>query len=66
LGIKKGGILVISDYKAPDTHVPAPTADKIVSVDTLKNDLLEAGYVDIEIDDSTLEYQYVVTANVPK
>jgi len=66
LGIKKGGILVISDYKAPDSHVPAPTADKIVSLIDLEADLKKAGYVDIQIDDTTLEYQYVVTASIPK
>lgn len=66
LGIKKGGVLVISDYKAPDSHVPAPSADKIVSLTSLENDLKKAGYIDIQIDDTTLEYQYVVTASVPK
>lgn len=64
-GITKGGLLVISDYKAPDEHVPTPSTDKIVSVVKLNQDLLEAGYVNIVVDDSTLQYQYVVTANTP-
>ena len=65
-GIAKGGLLVISDYKTTDVHVPAPSAEKIVSVLKLKQDLEEAGYVNITVDDTTLQYQYVVTAEVPK
>lgn len=64
-GITKGGTLVISDFKAPDIHVPTPSLDRIVSVNRLKEDLLNAGYIDIRIDDTTLQYQYVVTAKVP-
>lgn len=64
-GIVKGGTLVISDFKAPDIHVPTPSQENIVSVESLKRDLLKAGYVDIRIDDTTLQYQYVVTAKVP-
>jgi SAM-dependent methyltransferase len=65
-GIAKGGLLVISDYKAPDVHVPTPSAEKIVSIAKLRQDLEEAGYVNITVDDTTLQYQYVVTAEVPE
>ncbi len=64
-GIVKGGTLVISDFKAPDIHVPTPSQENIVSVKSLEKDLLDAGYIDISIDDTTLQYQYVVTAKVP-
>jgi len=64
-GIAKGGTLVISDFKAPDIHVPTPSLENIVSVKKLQKDLLDAGYIDINIDDTTLQYQYVVTAKVP-
>ncbi len=66
LGIVKGGLLVISDYKAPAMNVPSPSEEKIVSVVKLKQDLLKAGYVNITVDDTTLQYQYVVTAEVPE
>ncbi len=65
-GLVKGGKLVIADYKGPDDHVPAPSDDKIVSLEKLIHDLESAGYVNIEIDNTTLKYQYVVTANTPK
>ena len=66
LGIVKGGLLVISDYKAPAMNVPSPSAEKIVSVVKLEQDLLNAGYENIIVDDTTLQYQYVVTALVPE
>jgi SAM-dependent methyltransferase len=66
LGIAKGGLLVISDYKAPTLNVPSPSVEKIVSVVKLQQDLSDAGYVNISVDDTTLQYQYVVTAEVPE
>jgi 2-polyprenyl-3-methyl-5-hydroxy-6-metoxy-1,4-benzoquinol methylase len=65
-GITKGGLLVISDYKAPAANVPTPSVEKIVSIEKLEKDLLDAGYINISLDDTTLQYQYVVTAEVPE
>ena len=61
-GIAKGGKIVIVDYKSGSADVPAPTDGKIVDLLTLEKDLEMAGYSDIIIDDTSLKYQYVVTA----
>lgn len=61
-GIKKGGALVIVDFKGRTFDVPAPPMDKIVPIAELVQSLEESGYTNIEVDASTLKYQYVVTA----
>lgn len=61
--IMSGGKLVIVDYKQKDMDIPA-VIEKIVGVSELSILLEEAGYTNITIDDETLKYQYVVTADV--
>lgn len=61
-GIAKGGKIVIVDYKYGSVDVPEPTNDIIVDLLELEKDLEMAGYSDIVIDNTSLKYQYIVTA----
>lgn len=58
-----GGKLVIVDYKQKEISIPA-VIERIISPSELSILLEEAGYTNISIDDETLKYQYVVTADV--
>ena len=60
-GIANGGRLVIIDFKKRTTTIGPNTADRI-AIGELEIILKKAGYTNIEFDDRTLEYQYIVTA----
>jgi len=64
-GTKPGGKVVIVDYKNRDLNIPAPPMSERVAIGVLQEALRDAGYVDIAVDDSSLDYQYIVTATVP-
>ena len=57
--------LVIIDFKDIDLPV-GPTTSIKLSAEQVMNELKEAGYSNITIDNSLLEYQYVVTAENTK
>jgi SAM-dependent methyltransferase len=60
-GIKPGGILVIVDYKTG--NIPVGPADGFkVKVREVTRMLKRAGFKKTEVDEESLEYQYIVTA----
>jgi len=61
---KAGGKIVVVDYKTRDTEIPAPPADKLLPMSELILALESAGYNNINSDANSLEYQYVVWADV--
>ncbi len=62
-GIAKDGKLVIIDFKKKITPGGPPLPIHFrTSVGKVEQDLLEAGYVNIESDDQSLDYQYIVIA----
>jgi ubiquinone/menaquinone biosynthesis C-methylase UbiE len=63
-GIKPSGSLMILDYKNKIIDIPAPPLDDRVSIGRLQTYLANAGYKNIVVDDLSLEYQYIVTAQV--
>lgn len=63
-GIKSNGTIMILDYKNKIIDIPAPPLDDRVSIGKLQTYLANAGYKNIIVDDTSLEYQYIVTAEV--
>ena len=64
--LKPNGFLFIVDFKMkriPDNI--APSADLRVSLLDLEEDLTKSGYESINVDDKSLDYQYIVKAYKP-
>ncbi len=59
-GISEGGRLVIIDFKKRTTPIGPNLSDRI-AIGELEIILKKAGYRNIEFDDRTLDYQYIVT-----
>ena len=63
-GLKQGGEIVIVDFKSkrlPD-YVDAPAFENRVYMHILEEDLEMAGLENVIADDTTLEYQYIISA----
>jgi ubiquinone/menaquinone biosynthesis C-methylase UbiE len=61
-GLKPGGILMIIDYKMKRLPINAPPKSERIYLDKLEDMLIEAGYTIVETDDTSLDYQYIITA----
>ena len=64
--LKPDGYLFIVDFKMkriPDDI--APSADLRVNMLELEEDLMKSGYESINVDDISLDYQYIVKAYKP-
>ena len=57
------GYVMIVDYKDKGLDIPAPPLEERVSSSDIQKHLQSAGFKNIEVDDSTLEYQYIVTGH---
>ena len=60
-GIAKGGKILIVDYKEKNIPVGPPVSIK-VPLSTVEKELKQAGFKQIISDDTSLDYQYIVTA----
>jgi SAM-dependent methyltransferase len=60
-GISKGGKILIVDYKEKNIPVGPPVSIK-VPLSTVEKELKQAGFKQIVSDDTSLDYQYIVTA----
>lgn len=59
--LSERGKIVIIEFKTKD--IPnGPPAEEKVSLSTVEKELKEAGYDQLEIDDQTLDYQYIIIA----
>lgn len=63
--VKKGGQLMIMDFKMKKLPEGYPPKKYRVYPDQLEELLYEIGYEQIEIDDTTLDYKYILTAIDP-
>ena len=63
-GIKPNGSIMILDYKNKIIEIDAPPLEDRVSIGMLQTYLASAGYKNIVVDDTSLDYQYIVTAEV--
>lgn len=61
-GIKKGGKVFIVDFKIKNMPIDAPKIKDRLPIYELEEQLSKAGFKNIVTDDTTLDYQYVVTA----
>lgn len=61
--LKKDARVLIIDYKKKSLPFGPPIEER-VNLDTVEKELLEAGYNIQKSDDVTLDYQYIVLANV--
>ncbi len=61
-GMKAGGIMVIVDYKSASNPVMNSYAE-ILSPGEVSKELEQAGFTNVEIDENSLQYQYIITAN---
>jgi SAM-dependent methyltransferase len=62
-GTTKGGKILIVDFKKRNTPVGPPDSERVGS-GQVESELKAAGYQSIFVDDRSLEYQYIVTAQV--
>ncbi|HEY9704705.1 MAG TPA: methyltransferase domain-containing protein [Allocoleopsis sp.] len=60
-GVTKGGKVLIVDYKEKNIPVGPPVSIKI-SLSNVEKELREAGFSRIVADDTSLDYQYIITA----
>ena len=65
--LKPNGKVFIVDYKSKrlPTYINAPDYKDRVYMHTLEQQLEDAGYIDIKTDDTSLDFQYLITATVP-
>lgn len=61
-GLKPGGRLFVVDYKKEETP-HGPPLNHRMSAETVENELREAGFSRMELDRTTLPYQYMVMAH---
>jgi len=59
-GLKKGGKLMIVDYKMKRLAIDGPELADRVPHYQIENLLVDAGYSIVKSDDTTLDYQYIV------
>ncbi|MGE5354799.1 MAG: class I SAM-dependent methyltransferase [Deltaproteobacteria bacterium] len=61
-GLKKNGKIFIIDFKLKNLPIDAPPIKDRLPINELEDYLGKAGFKNIVTDDTTLEYQYVVSA----
>lgn len=61
-GIAPNGKLVIVDFKKRTTSEGPPLSFR-KAIGEVEQDLIEAGYKDIQLDDQSLSYQYIIVAH---
>lgn len=59
--LKENGILVLVDFKPGD--MPVGPSDNKVPVEEVVGILRSAGFEDVVVDEESLQYQYIITAN---
>ena len=62
--LKDGGSIIIVDFKTKriPEYVEAPSYNERVYLDVIEEQLYTAGFKSVEVDDTSLEYQYRLTA----
>lgn len=60
-----GGRIILVDFKATQTDI-GPRLEDRIALHQVQQELSSAGYAILTSDDTSLEYQYIVTAAVPQ
>jgi len=61
-GLKPGGRLVVIDFRKEETPVGPPLEMKITE-EKVMDELREAGFTDMQVNNDLLPYQYIITAS---
>ena len=61
-GLKKGGKIMVIDYKMKRLPINAPPKSERINLDILEDMMVEAGYEVIQTDDTSLDFQYIIQA----
>ena len=61
-GLAAGGKVIIVDFKKKRTAIGPPPSHERIPVFQVEEDLYEAGYSNVIVNDTALDYQYVVSA----
>ncbi len=61
-GLKKGGKVMIIDYKMKRLPIIAPPRSERIYLDKLEDMMVNAGYEVIQTDDTSLDFQYILQA----
>lgn len=61
-GLKKGGKVMIIDYKMKRLPINAPPKSERVYLDVIEDMMVDAGYEVIQTDDTSLDFQYIIQA----
>lgn len=64
-GMKPGGKIMILDFKVKQLTIEAPPLENRVPLNQIEQNLKNAGFSNIQSDDRTLDYQYIVFAEKP-
>lgn len=62
-GLQPEGKLMIVDYKYRDLDIPAPPLSERVAIGTLQEALRKAGFKSIELDEDSLDHQFIILAS---
>ena len=62
-GIRKGGKLIIIDYKKKSTPI-GPPVNLRIALGEMERELVQAGYTLLPSDDKLLDFQYIIKATV--
>ena len=60
--LKKDGKIMIIDYKMKRLPINSPPKTERVYLDHLEDVLIDAGYKILKVDDTSLDYQYIIKA----
>ena len=61
-GLKKGGKVMIIDYKMKRLPINAPPKSERIYLDKVEDMMVDAGYEVIQTDDTSLDFQYIIQA----
>lgn len=61
-GLSKDGKLIVIDFKMRQTPVGPPT-DQRIPLGTMESELIQAGYKNLDSNDRSLEFQYIIIAS---
>ena len=57
-----GGKVMIVDFKVKRLPIDAPPYDERIVMSIIEEELYAAGFSQVEVDDTTLDFQYIITA----
>lgn len=63
-GMKPNGTIMVVDFKTKNLDINAPPMDERISQNIVINLLEKVGFQDVQLDETSLDYQYIITASL--